>query len=323
MQYFLILCICLTLTSNSCQSSDQTVIVTLHGRGESANDGMVYSFVQRFIDLLKNRSITRYNVINVGLSEDPNEDYDWSSYRSMDFQSEKLCDQLQRKEIWDQLMDVDHIILIGFSQGGLLWRGLLWGDCLDDIVPRIDKLISFGGPQSGVFGKPDCSQMDTKYEVLIKLCQCIQYLDNLTGKGPSLYDIFMYTGLADLAFSPSSYWNDPSNPKHTQTWLAKINNQNNTKGDKYLRNKLNHGITLISFGKDETVLPPISSAFGYWDSNAKNWISFNETELYENDWIGLKALDQTNMVQFYTLVDQPHMSIPDEFIRDKFLQFLN
>ena len=306
----------------TCQTQP-TIILTLHGRGESADAGNAHSFVTRFSDVLRNRSINKYEVINIGLSDNSDEDYDWSSYRSMDFQAEKLCQQLSKEEIWNKLLETDHIILVGFSQGGLLWRGLLWGQCLDPLVPRIDKLISFGGPHSGVFGKPDCSQMDTKYEILIKVCQWIQKFDDITGKGPSLYDIFMYTELAQTAFSASSYWNDPINPKQRQTWLAQINNENDTTADKYLRNKLNNGLVLISFGDDETVLPQISSAFGYWDSMGKNLIPFNETELYQNDWIGLKALDQSNMIKLYTIENEGHMDIPDDFIRDKFLQFLN
>lgn len=322
MNRILLLFISCSFGAISCQTRP-TVILTLHGRGESADAGNAHSFVTRFNDVLRNRSIHKYRVINIGLSDSADEDYDWSSYRSMDFQADKLCQQLNKEQIWNQLLDSDHIVLVGFSQGGLLWRGLLWGQCLDPLVPRIDKLITFGGPHSGVFGKPDCSQMDTKYEILIRLCQWVQYLDDLTHKGPSLYDIFMYTDLAQMAFSASSYWNDPTNPKQRQTWLAAINNQNDTTADKYLRNKLNNGLVLISFGEDEIVLPRISSAFGFWDSMGQNWIPFNETELYQNDWIGLRALDESQMVRFYTIEGQAHMDIPDQFIKDKFLEFLN
>ena len=323
MKYLLIcVLICLPILQIECES-DQTVIVTLHGRGESAGAGNAHSFVTRFDSLLKNRSISTYNVINVGLSDSSDDDYDWSSYRSMGFQSEKLCAQLNRPEVWDQLMAANRIILIGFSQGGLLWRGMLSTDCLDPLLPRLDKLITFGGPHSGVFGKPDCSQMDTKYEVLIKVCEWIQKFDDITGKGPALYDIFIYSDMAELAFSASSYWNSPSNSKQKDTWLAQVNNENDPTGDKYLSRKLSRGLVLIEFGKEATVLPPISSQFGYWDSNAKNWIQFNETQLYCEDWIGLRELNENHLLEFYTIENEPHMSIPDNFIDDKFIQFLN
>ena len=319
--WFLII-ICLTLTEISGES-DKTVLLLLHGRGESAGAGNAHSFYTRFNTVLRNRSISEYNVINIGLSDSSDEDYDWSSYRSMDFQSEKLCSQLKRPEIWEQLIDAKRVILVGFSQGGLLWRGILWGNCLDPLLPKVDKLITFGGPHSGVFGKPDCSQMDTKYKVLIKVCEWIQKFDDLTGKGPALYDIFMYSSMAELAFSASSYWNSPSNKEQRNTWLAHIDNENNPSGDKYLSQKLNRGMVLIGFGKEDTVLPPISSYFGYWDSNAKNWIKFNETQLYLNDWIGLKELNQKHLLDFYTIENEAHMSIPDHFINNRFLQFLN
>jgi len=308
--------------SSTIDCDDITVLLTLHGRGESMNDGNAHSFVTRFQQVLKNRSIeNKYQIVNVGLSDDSGDDYDWSSYRSMSFQTTKLCDYINKPEVWQQLMKSNRIVLVGFSQGGLLLRGLLKTQCLDPLLPRIDRLITFGGPHSGVFGMPDCSQFDTKYEILIKSCEFLQKLDEITHKGPSLYDIFMYTELAEFAFSAASYWNSPNNPSETKTWLAEIDNQNDfdLNGDRYLSRKLNRGLVLISFGLEATVLPPISAAFGYWDSNAKNWINYNQTQLYLNDWIGLRELDEKNLVKFYTIENEPHMSIPLDFIANKFL----
>ncbi|XP_054158792.1 palmitoyl-protein thioesterase 1-like, partial [Oppia nitens] len=295
-----------------------TVLLTLHGRGESATAGNAQHFVDRLNGYLKNQSIQSLKVINIGLSDSSTDDYDWSTYRSMSYQSGQLCQQLRRPQIWQQLMNTTQsrrIVLVGFSQGGLLWRGMLWGQCLDPLLPRLDRLITFGGPHSGVFGKPDCRQMDTRYPALIKLCDWLQKFDDLTGRGPGLYDIVMYTELAELAFSAASYWNDPSSSRQSRTWLAQIDNQNNgdTNGtDKYLSRKLGRGLALIAFGNESTVLPPISSQFGSWDSMARNWLPFNETKLYTDDWIGLKQLDQNGLVQFYTIPNETHMSIPDD-----------
>jgi len=135
---------------------------------------------------------------------------------------------------------------------------------LDPLLPRINKLITFGGPHSVVFGKTDCSQLDTKYVILIRPCD-LQKLYEIIPLGLSLYNIFMYTELAEIAFSIAGYRNSPNNPLERKTWLAEIDNQNDfdLNGDKYLYRKLNRGLVLISFGLKAIVLPLISAAFGY------------------------------------------------------------
>src|SRR5882724_10415182 len=110
--------VCLTTTSVNCQTPT-TAVVFLHGRGESANAGNGDHFVTRFQALLTNRSITTYNVLNIGLSNNSNDDQNWSSYRDMGFQSEKFCQQLNEKQVWNQLTAAERIVLVGFSQGGL------------------------------------------------------------------------------------------------------------------------------------------------------------------------------------------------------------
>ncbi len=314
----------LLFVSQTVSCDNTTVLLTLHGRGESKDGGSAKSFVTRLQTYLKTKSLDkRYKILNVGLSDDNEEDYYWSSFTSMSFQTQALCQYLNKPEVWQQLSQSSRIVLVGFSQGGLLLRGLLSTDCLDPLLPRIDKLITFGAPHSGVFGKPDCSQFDTKYEVLIKACELLQKFDDLTHLGPALYDIFMYTDLAEIAFSAASYWNSPNNPSQRKTWLAEVDYENNNNRDKYLSRKLNRGLVMISFGLEATVLPPISTKFGYWDSKASNLIAFNETEIYLNDWIGLRELDSQNLVQFYTIENEPHCSVPNVFIDNQFLGFVN
>ncbi|XP_054158797.1 palmitoyl-protein thioesterase 1-like [Oppia nitens] len=295
-----------------------TVLLTLHGKDETATIGQTYDFVNRLNTYLKNQSINYIKVINLGFSQTGLMDYKWTSFRSMSQQSGQLCRQIHKPQIWQQLMNTTlsrRIVLVGFSQGGLLWRGMLWGQCLDPLLPRLDRLITFGSPHSGVFILNNCQQMMTlsMAKPLAKLCQTmleIVSLDTTTTNRTvikrrlpprgSLSDLFVYNKLAEQSWPVASYWNDPLSSRQPLTWLAQIDNQINqmdgrllpaTVANKYLSNKLSRGLALIAFGAENIVYPPVSSQFGYWDGWARNWLTFNKTKLYTDDWIGLKQLD--------------------------------
>jgi palmitoyl-protein thioesterase len=105
--------------------------------------------------------------------------------------------------------------------------------------------------------------------------------------------------------------------------LAEIDNELSYEPkNKYLC-QLKRGLDLIAFGDDETILPNSSAFFGFWDSNGENPIPYNQTDLYENDWIGLKMLDQNNLITFHTIPNEPHMSIPYNFTKNEFLNIVN
>jgi len=52
---------------------------------------------------------------------------------------------------------------------------------------------------------------------------------------------------------------------------------------------------LVLFEQDSIVYPNISEHFGEIDAH-KNILSMNQTRLYNEDWIGLKSLDDQEKV---------------------------
>ncbi len=86
---------------------------------------------------------------------------------------------------------------------------------------------------------------------------------------------------------------------------------------------MKRGLDLIAFSDEEIVLPNISAFFGSWDSSGKNPIPYTQTDLYKNDWIGLKKLDQKNLITFHTIPNRSHMSIPYNFTKNEFLKIVN
>ena len=54
-----------------------------------------------------------------------------------------------------------------------------------------------------------------------------------------------------------------------------------------------------------------------------NLVPYNQTKLYENDCIGLKALDQNNSIITDTIANALHMEIPASYVNStRFLKFI-
>jgi palmitoyl-protein thioesterase len=309
--------------SYQCENSNITAIVILHGTGESINSGQTNNFYRDLTQILTDEGLDDfYKVIRLGLSDNDTEDYFWSSFTSLDFQSDKLCIYVNQKNIWQQLVNSSRIVLVGCSQGAVLMRGLLRSNCLGSLTSKVDKLITFGGPNSGIFGIPPCSQFYLSDQNLITACNLLEQLYYYTTLGPFIFDPLMY-GPAQAVFPPASYWNNPKNPLQLITYLAEIDNKLwYEPKNKYLC-QLKRGLDLIAFGDDETILPNISAFFGFWDSNGENPIPYTQTDLYKYDWIGLKKLDQKNLITFHTIPNESHMSIPYNFTKNEFLNIVN
>ena len=201
-------------------------------------------------------------------------------------------------------------------------RALLKSQCLDSVQPKLDKLITLGSPNNGIFGIPDCDRLGIRGALARFACQVMLGSAKNSALGPALFDAFIFSSEHVLSFA--SYWNSPGNSMTNLTFLAYINNQSNDTNDdkpKYLSQKLN-ALVVISFENESVVLPPISASFGSWDEKGQNLVAFNETDLYKNDLIGLKTLDQNNGLILLTIPNSRHMHIPYHFIESQFVELI-
>ncbi|GAB2215767.1 hypothetical protein Droror1_Dr00020166 [Drosera rotundifolia] len=70
-------------------------------------------------------------------------------------------------------------------------------------------------------------------------------------------------------------------------------------------------LVLIMFENDTILVPKETSWFGYYEnSNADTLLPANETELYTEDWIGLKTLDEAGKVEYFK-VPGGHLAITE------------
>lgn len=194
---------------------------------------------------------------------------------------------------------------VGFSQGGQLLRAYV-ERCND---PPVKQLITFGGQHMGIADIPACVGTN------VILCK---QMAELLGRGAYL------PGVRDVSIQ-AQYFKDPM--LHDE-YLAKniflpdINNEGSVKNATYKANmqKLER-LVLIKFKYDFVVIPNDSSWFAYYpwgDLNRAHMLPMNQTQLYKEDWIGLKSLDEQGKIVFKECPAM-HMKFSMKYFRSEVL----
>ena len=77
----------------------------------------------------------------------------------------------------------------------------------------------------------------------------------------------------------------------------------------------------VQFQNDTTVLPKESEHFQEMGVDGEV-VSFYETDLYKEDWIGLRTLFEQRKVQLRMVYNADHLQFDDEEIINEFIPFL-
>ncbi|OQV15830.1 Lysosomal thioesterase PPT2-A [Hypsibius exemplaris] len=166
------------------------------------------------------------------------------------------------------------INIIGYSQGGLISRGVI--QSVDDL--NVHTFISLSSPQGGQYG-------DTSYLFLFP-----HYLKD------SLYKI-LYSKFGQT-FSVGGYWRDPHHLdlyRSTSQYLALINQETrlpNPNATSYKTNLTKLKKLVLIGGPEDGVITPWQSAhFGNFDEN-ETVVPLTEQDSYKNDDSGLRTLNE-------------------------------
>jgi palmitoyl-protein thioesterase len=180
--------------------------------------------------------------------------------KPMDWQVDQLAGQLAKLATTD-------LILIGFSQGGLLARGYVQRYAGRTGYPTVRNLLTFGTPHGGIYNALDYRQV--------------------------------YSNETQAKNSWAGYWKDPYNLDTYQTkcrFLPELN------GDRtpYARlpASLEH-LVMVSSESETVVSPADSSKFSYYRDNTLELVPLRESIQYLEDRTGLRSLDQRKGLHWF------------------------
>lgn len=283
------------LASPASESLVRRPVVLWHGLGDNYNSSGM-NRVQQLLDQI----YPEIYVKSVFIEEDPDKDQRRLLVGDANDEVQIVCNQLASDPHLRQGFDA-----IGFSQGGVLLRGLI------ERCPQVlvHTLVTFGSPHMGVLELPLCDKSDW-------LCQ----------RRNALLKKQVWLDSVQKTIVPAQYFRDPLQFDKYITHLHYLADINNEKLDHfnatYAHNfKKLHQLVLVTFLQDTTLVPKDSARFGDVDVATGGSLPYDQTDLYVDDLIGLRSLDEEGKVKFHT-IDDDHMRISDTFIVDIAIKYL-
>lgn len=254
-------------------------IVLWHGMGDSCCDP------QQGIGTLKVALEEEYGVFvySIGFGSEV-DDLKSSYFGNVNEQVAEACRKLASVKELSGGFDA-----VGFSQGGQFLRAVV--ERCHHKLPKIRYLVTLGGQHQGVMSIPKCPPNAGYW------CSWMRYLA----------DQGAYWGWPSTHIIQAQYVKDPDNLgsylEHN-IFLPYVNNEKAY--DPLLKEnfaKLDAFI-MFRFTKDTVVVPRDSAWFSFY--NGKELLGVKDQPIYQNDWIGLKELDEKGGLIFDEINDE-HM----------------
>lgn len=253
---------------NSEQGPGKTPVVFWHGMGDTAFGSV------NILKLALEREYPGISVYSIQIGNNSWQDELGGYFVNVNYQIEQACKAILAEP---SIREYGSFNAIGFSQGAQFLRGLIQRCPLRDNGIQVKNFISLGGQHQGVFGLPNCPEKT--------FCDYIRYL--LT---TAAYETQVQEHIVQ-----AEYWHDPLKEeiyKAKNIFIADINNER-VINETYKQNllALDHMI-LVEFLQDDMVVPPESSAFGFFKPGQASQIEpLQSTRLYQEDRLGLKEMD--------------------------------
>nr|XP_053628450.1 palmitoyl-protein thioesterase 1-like isoform X3 [Cherax quadricarinatus] len=273
-----------------------TPLVIWHGMGDTC----CFSFSMGRIKTLVEERIPGIYVQSIMIGNNIIADEEHSYFGNVNEQVDEVCKKLANDT---QLQGGYHAM--GFSQGGQFLRAVA-ERCPE---PAVRNLITFGSQHQGVFGLPYCSSDDLLCEEVRRLLNMGAYID------------WIQTSLVQAQF-----WHDPLHDdeyRNKSIFLADINNERVL--NEYYRDNLKKldNFVMVKFLADTMVVPVESEWFGFYTPGQDEQVlPLQQTQLYLEDRLGLKEMDEAGKLHFLTQ-DGNHLQFTEEWfleeIVDKFV----
>ncbi|KAJ5769444.1 hypothetical protein N7520_004003 [Penicillium odoratum] len=273
----------------------QLPLVIWHGLGDDfERDGLV-----AVADLAEAINPGTYVHI-IRLAETGSADRQATFFGNVSEQIDLVCTQLSTDPI---LSTAPAINALGFSQGGQFLRGYV-ERCNN---PPVYNLVTYGSQHNGISEFQSCGLSDwfcNAAEALLRAGTWADYIQSHV--------------------VPAQYFRDPEELdaylEHSN-FLADINNERVVKSEVYKKrlSSLNK-LVMYMFENDTVVVPKESAHFAEVNVTDGTVTALQNRSIYEEDWIGLKVLDQQGKLEFKT-VSGEHMRMSEEDLEKTFKEF--
>ncbi|GFZ16538.1 alpha/beta-Hydrolases superfamily protein [Actinidia rufa] len=184
-----------------------------------------------------------------------------------------------------------------------------WDSWFMPLQEQVKNFISLGGPHAGTASIPFCGAGPF----------CI-LVDNLIKS--EIYSDYIQAHLA-----PSGYLKLPNNiPAYLEKcrFLPKLNNELPDERNATYKERFSslQNLVLIMFEQDTILIPKETAWFGYYPDGAFDPVlPPQQTNLYVEDWIGLKSLDTAGRVK-YISVPGNHLRISNRDAKEYIVPYL-
>lgn len=268
-------------------------VVMWHGMGDSCCSPFSMGRLKRLIQDAHNGTYVYSIMIGSNIIADTEHGF----LGNVNDQVSEVCAKLQADPL---LADGYHAV--GISQGGQFLRAIVQ-KCPD---PPMKNLAALASQQQGVFGFPDCTGD-------VGFCE---QLRQLLTEGA-------YVPWVQERLVQAEYWHDPLNEtlyREGNIFLADLNQENVINEDYRTNLQKLENFVLVKFLQDITVIPRESSWFGFYKPGQDvERQTLQESTLYTEDRLGLKAMDEAGKLQFLTF-DGPHVSFTDEWFLEAIVE---
>ncbi|WEW58397.1 palmitoyl-protein thioesterase [Emydomyces testavorans] len=271
-------------------------LVVWHGLGDDfARDGLKQ--VSRLAEEINPG--TYVHVIHVGAT--PEEDRQATFLGNVTTQLAAVCEQLASDPI---LSTAPAINALGFSQGGQFLRGYV-ERCNN---PPVRNLVTFGSQHNGI----------------AKFQACAARGDWVCRGAEALLQFGAWSELVQSRFVPAQYFRDPEELNEYlqhSNFLADINNERAVKNMQYKRNLIAlNKFVMFMFRDDGMVVPKQTAHFAEVNMTSGEVTPLREREVYREDWLGLKVLDEAGKLEFLTVPGE-HMQISEDLLKMTFERY--
>ncbi|KAL8142253.1 hypothetical protein V2J09_015285 [Rumex salicifolius] len=189
--------------------------------------------------------------------------------------------------------------IVALSQGNLVGRGVV--EFCDD-APPVKKFIGLAGPHAGIADMPYCGSS--------AICK---FVDNLL-------QLEVYSSLVQDNVAPSNFMkipNDLTSYLEGCKFLPLLNNEIAMQRNPIYKQRFSslEKLVLVMFESDTVLKPRETSWFGYYKNGSMTQVlPYSETQLYIEDWFGLKTLDEEGKID-YLSVPGEHLDITESVVK--------